>query len=309
MDQSNNKKELLEDFATLVNLVETLRGPDGCPWDKKQTQKSLTPYILEEAYELAEAIDSQNQNSIQEELGDYLFQVILQTQVAKDSHHFDLHQVIKALNAKMVRRHPHVFGSSIANGMTEKKDLKSIDLSTIQQNWELIKDQEKSDSDPILNSTGSISPKESESFQNIKSPSEAKKVFNLPKALPALLASTKIGVKTERWKFDWNSPLEVLEKVKEELQEVIDEISEKTPSTSRIQAEIGDLLFSVAQLARHLQIDPEASLREANQRFQRRFEKVVELSQLEIIEFQNLPLEEKELLWKKAKSLLKETES
>lgn len=260
--------ETLKQFQTLVEIVQKLRGPKGCPWDKEQTQKSLTQYILEETYELIEAIESQDQKHIQEELGDFMFQVILQAQVAQDDAHFQLSDVIQQLNEKLVRRHPHVFGQE-----------HFADSQEVWKNWDRLKKAENT---------------------------QPKPVFSYPRTLPALQAAYKIGIKTEGYEFDWNRASEVLDKVKEEYLETEHALNEyqRNPmdGKSALEHEIGDLLFSVAQLARHVDLEPEACLREANRRFERRFNAVLELSNtIDKDEFAALSLAEKEDLWKKAK--------
>ncbi len=270
MDQSNKYSDLLQAFQQLVEVVEKLRGPDGCPWDKEQTQKSLTPYVLEEAYELVEAIDTCDQSLIQEELGDYLFQVILQAQVAQDENLFDLKAVIDGLVQKMVHRHPHVFS-----------DIGKRNIQEVWKNWEVLKKAEKE------KRTGST---------------KEEKIFSYPKNLPALAAAHKIGGKTNRLRFDWENATQVLAKVKEEISEVEQELGQKNISQQRVSDEIGDVLFSVAQLARHLNLDPEASLREANRRFERRFSEVIKLSGLSLEDFTQLSEDRKEDLWKAVKA-------
>ena len=249
-------------FQTLVEIVAKLRGPEGCPWDKEQTQVSLTQYAIEEAYELVEAIENGNQQEVQEELGDFLFQVILQAQVAQDEGLFDLASVIKELNEKMLRRHPHVFGQS-----------KFANTEEVWKSWDKIKNQEKAG----------------------KEKKSGNAIFNSPRGLPALQTSAKIGRKTQTWKFDWQTPEQVVEKVKEELDETIEALESK--EIAKMEHEIGDLLFSSAQLARHVGLDPEACLRKANRRFEDRFQKVVDRSGLSKEEFILLPDEKKEQLW------------
>lgn len=277
--------EVLPLFETLVEIVARLRGPDGCPWDKEQTQSSLTQYAIEEAHELAEAIESGRQQDVLEELGDFLFQVILQAQVAQDEGHFNLAQVVAQLNEKMIRRHPHVF-SGMNLGSTEE----------VWKNWEKIKAGEKK---PALEPAPGSSP-------------GTPAIFNYPKNLPALLAAAKIGRKTENWKFDWDTPEQVLEKVEEELRETAEALAEfrqtfkerpvpETPGREHLEHEIGDLLFATSQLARHVGLDPEATLRTANRRFERRFQNVVARAGVSKEEFAALPNERKEALWQQVK--------
>ena len=272
--------DLLPLFQTLVEIVASLRGPNGCPWDREQTQGSLTQYAIEEAFELVEAIESGRQPDVQEELGDFLFQVVLQAQVAEDDGHFRLADVIRQLNEKMRRRHPHVFG-----------DVQLANTEAVWKNWDQIKKQEKAQ----------------------KSGGGPPSLFSYPRSLPALQASAKIGRKTESWKFDWKTPEQVLEKVREEFgetEQALREFREKHPTAGLtpldpgredLVHEIGDLLFSTAQFARHLGLDPEACLREANRRFKNRFQGVVTLSGLEKDEFATLPDAQKEDLWRQIK--------
>jgi tetrapyrrole methylase family protein/MazG family protein len=269
--------DVLPLFQTLVEIVAQLRGPQGCPWDKEQTQASLTQYAIEEAYELAEAIETGRQSEVAEELGDFLFQVVLQAQVAQDEGHFNLSDVIRRLNEKMIRRHPHVFGEASFKNSEE-----------VWKNWDKVKGQEKA-----------------------AEPSRG--LFSYPRSLPALQAAAKIGRKTETWKFDWKRPEEVLEKVKEELAETEQALRDfrrdfpegrmepQAPGRDELEHEIGDLLFSTAQFARHVGLDPEACLRRANRRFEDRFQKVVTRAGLSKEDFAGLPDEKKEQLWREIK--------
>ncbi len=263
-DKGKASPSVLQEFQTLVEIVARLRGPDGCPWDKEQTQKTLTQYALEEAYELVEAIESQNPTEIKEELGDFLFQVILQAQVAQDEKQFSLLDVIKSLNEKMIFRHPHVFGNDGAKTTTE-----------VWKNWEKLKAEENK--------------------------AKPKPVFSYPRQMPALQAAQKIGGKTKRLKFDWDKPAEVLEKVEEEITELKAEMNASKLDPAKLEHEIGDVLFSVAQLARHLGLEPEQCLRSANRRFEDRFNEVLKLSGKSMDDFPALSLQEKEELWKQAK--------
>lgn len=272
------QSKTLAEFQSLVEIVRKLRGPDGCPWDKEQTQKTLTQYAIEEAHELAEAIESGDQKNIKEELGDFLFQVVLQSQVAEDEKHFELSEVIALLNEKMIRRHPHVFS-----------DVKVKDTEEVWKNWEKLKSAEHQKTKPV---------------------------FSYPRSLPALQAAYKIGVKTEGYKFDWEHTGQVFEKVREEFHEtevaLKDHLTKKDETTRKeLEHEIGDLLFSVAQLARHAEMEPEQILRQANRRFETRFNRALELAAIDLkVEsidkeaFVALSIDEKEELWQKAKKEL-----
>lgn len=266
--KSKKSRQAALEFQKLVDIVAKLRGPNGCPWDKEQSQKSLAPYAIEEAYELAEAIEAGSSKDVQEELGDFLFQVILQAQVAEDEKKFNLKDVIQHLNQKMISRHPHVFANTQVKSVAE-----------IWKNWEKIKNQEK-----------------------------PKPVFSYPFKLPALQAAHKIGVKTQGYRFDWDHPKEVMKKVKEEvkeLEEALNRFIKKKGKTyqEHLEHEIGDVLFSVAQLSRHCKFESDQVLRKANRRFEKRFVKTLELSNLGKEEFSTLKSKEKEALWKKAKRI------
>lgn len=258
----------LNQFDSLVQVLRDLRGPDGCPWDKEQTHLTLTPYAIEEVYELVEALESKIDQDICEELGDVLFQVVLHSQLATERNAFNISDVVEGIVSKIVRRHPHVFS-----------DIKVNNSDEVLQNWEEIKRLEKKDKP------------------------QKPKTFNVPTELPALQRAGKIGEKTEKYKFDWSEASQVLSQLKSEIIEL--EEAMKDPSSerkSKLEHEMGDVLFSAAQLARHLDVEPESSLRIANTRFTDRFENMLALcGGLE--KFVSLNNDEKELLWKKVKQL------
>ena len=266
----------LRDFSALLKVVEFLRGPEGCPWDKQQTHQSLTRFAIEEAHELSDAIDAGGDKELREELGDLLLQVVLHSEIARQDQRFDIHDVITTLNEKMIRRHPHVFA-----------DVKVKDSNEVLTNWTQIKAQEKG-------------------------PSAAYK-FDIPAALPSLIRSQKIGEKTEKLGFDWDSVAAVWSKVKEEVGELEHELNalshaesveDSKKTLSRIEAEIGDAFFSLAQVARHLDLDAEQCSRKANQRFESRFAKMQEIVKSEGKSWETLAALEKESYWQKAKAAL-----
>lgn len=242
-------------FESLVKIVERLRGPNGCPWDKAQTHKTLTPYAIEEAHELEEAIENNDIENMKEELGDLLFQSVLHAEVAKQEGNFNIDDVINHLNNKMVSRHPHVFSN------TEVKD-----ADEVVKNWEDIKAQEK-DQNP----------------------------FDIPKSFPGLLRAHKIGKRSKKLDFDWDHPDEVLSKVEEELAELKQAISEK--NKNHVEEEMGDLLFSISQLARHLDLDAEKSLRMANNKFINRYKAMLEIEP----GLQTVSRDRKEEVWNQVK--------
>ena len=255
-------------FASLVEVVAALRGPDGCPWDKEQTHATLTQYAIEEAYELAEAIDSGGQNSIVEELGDLLLQAVLHAEIARQDATFTLDDIIQSITEKMIRRHPHVFGDTKVSGSAD-----------VLKNWTKIKDQEKSrtnDAEKISTGLGSI-----------------------PIHLPALIRAQKIGDKTVRRGFDWSTPAEVFEKIEEEMNELRQAV--QASEIEHQQEELGDVLFTVVQLARQLRFDAEQALRRTNRKFETRFQKMSELISQDGKSFSELPVSELETYWQRAK--------
>ena len=245
-------------WQQLLTIIAALRAPDGCPWDREQTNRSLVPYAIEETFELAEAVEGGVDTAIVEELGDVLLQVVLHSQIASETARFAIDDVVRTISEKMIRRHPHVFGPEAKNGIT---------TSQVLENWQEVKKSEKAEA---------AAKKTAATGVNFR--------FDIPLALPSLQRAAKIGEKTARFRFDWPNWNSVLTKVDEELNEVKVALKESLTQvynakdapetgTSRdpVSCEIGDLLFSVAQLARHRGLDPEQCLREANARFERRF--------------------------------------
>lgn len=254
----------LRDFSSLVAIVTALRDPvHGCPWDLEQTHKTLTPHMLEEAHEVVEAIESGNREHIIEELGDVLLQVILHSEIARQEGRFDLLDVIENLNKKLVYRHPHVFS-----------DMKADSAQEALRNWEQMKAEEKA---------GKIKPEQ----------------FEVPASLPALQRAQKIGLKTKKFNFDWANAQEVLAKVEEELSEVREAMDAK--SSDKIKEELGDLLFSVTQLSRHLDVEAEGSLREANRKFEKRFFKMKALAESRGLKLDKMTNVELEKIWQEIK--------
>lgn len=260
----------LRDFDSLRQIVADLRGPDGCPWDKEQTHQSLTRYAIEETFELVETIDQSDYPKMKDELGDVLFQVFLHAQLASEEKKFDVMDVVENLGQKMVRRHPHVFA-----------DTKVADSGEVLKNWAEIKAQENG--------------------------GKPKPLFDYPEKMPALLGAMKIGEKTNKIKFDWDHWQDVLAKVDEEVLEMKNELEDAYSSMrgadrqKALEHEIGDVLFSVAQLARHCGIDAEQALRKTNARFIGRFEKMQKIAQDSGLNWDDISNEEKEKLWKRAK--------
>jgi XTP/dITP diphosphohydrolase len=265
-----NSQAILDALQHLIEVVAKLRSPDGgCPWDLEQTQQTLIPYIIEEAYETVHAIKSQDQNAIAEELGDLLLQVVLQAQVAQDSGYFSLKEVAQGIAEKLIRRHPHVFGEI---------EVDSVEM--VRENWEKIKATEKG-----------INPEEKQLLST--------KLTRYTQSLPPLMAGTKISKKAAAVGFEWENIEGVWEKFEEELAEFKEAL--QTEDKEHQESELGDLFFTLINLARWYKLNPSDALDGTNQRF---------IQRLSLMEsFADKPLEdytlgELEILWKKAKSKL-----
>jgi nucleoside triphosphate diphosphatase len=235
------------DITRLLEIMAALRTPvTGCPWDLEQDFKSIAPYTIEEAYEVADAIDRGDMDELKLELGDLLLQAVYHARMAEEEGQFDFGDVVEAVTRKLIRRHPHVFGDEEARSAGMAKGT-----------WERIKAEEKAELAEARRRHGR------------KEPGAAGLLDDVPSTLPALMTAVKLQAKAGKVGFDWNDPHAVIAKIREEVDEVETEIDEG--SARRHAEEIGDLLFAVANLARHLNVEPEAALREANLKFRRRF--------------------------------------
>lgn len=254
---------VVSDFDKLVELVDKLRDPGGCPWDREQTADSLKPFVIEEAYEVVEAIDNPDRNKLKEELGDLLYQTLFLARIAKEEHQFDIYEVLRYAYEKMIKRHPHVFGT---------EDLKTA--GEVLQNWEKIKQQEKG--------------------------LPQKSIFEgLPKHLPALMKAHRVQDRVSRVGFDWEHINPALEKVEEELAEFKATIAHE--QTDRAQEELGDLFFALVNVARFMKADPEQTLNRTVNKFIERFayieKKVAESGK----GFEGYTLDQLDALWEEAK--------
>ena len=266
IDSGQLSDEQLGTFQTLVDIVERLRAPGGCPWDREQSHSSLKRNLLEECYEVLEAIDGDDGHALSEELGDLLVQVVFHAQIASEAGEFQLADVLNHINAKLVRRHPHVFG-----------DAKVSDARDVERNWERIKEAEK-EKDGVK-----------------KSP-----VDGIPKDLPALSYAQLMQDRVGRVGFEWEDISGVLDKVSEE----VEELRRAASQEEKVQ-ELGDLLFVMVNLSRWLDIHAEDALRLANLRFQNRFITMEDLASQRGLDFPELPLADKEELWQEAKRMEK----
>ncbi|WP_420485248.1 nucleoside triphosphate pyrophosphohydrolase [Iningainema tapete] len=262
--------DTLAALQELIDVVAKLRSPDGgCPWDLAQTPQTLKPYVIEEAYEVVDAINSGDKNAIQEELGDLLLQVILQAQIASEYGQFSLKEVVQGISQKLIRRHPHVFG-----------DVSVQSVDEVRQNWEQIKAAEKGEPSP-------------------DSQKLSYKLSGYTRKLPPLMATMKISQKAAAVGFEWENIDGVWDKFDEELTEFKQALAQETPE--RQQSELGDVIFSLLQLARWYNLDPEAALQGTNQRFIQRLQKMEKFAERPLSEY-SLP--ELEALWQQAKAQL-----
>lgn len=274
-DQGQSNAETLAALQELIEVVAKLRSPDGgCPWDLAQTPESLTPYVIEEAYEVVDAIKNGTRADIAEELGDLLLQVVLQAQIASEYHQFSLEEVAQGIAQKLIRRHPHVFG-----------DVSVQNADEVRQNWEQIKAEEKGETSP-------------------DSQKLSTKLSRYGRTLPPLTAAMKISQKAADVGFEWENIDGVWAKFHEELQEFQQAVAAETPE--RQQAELGDLLFAVIQLARWYNLDPSVALQGTNQRFVQRLQKMEAVVNRPLSDYN---LDELEALWQQAKSQLAKEEN
>src|SRR3984885_3057468 len=243
-----------KNFAEAVAIMARLRAPGGCPWDREQSFDSIRKYTLEETYEVFDAIERRNWADLKEELGDLLLQVLFYSEMASEAGDFTIAEVIVGLNQKLVRRHPHVFGDeaaaaagNVAQGLTTD----GIDSTQVLRNWEHIKQLEKN--------------------SQVKDEESKGRLDAIPRALPALLEATKLGSKAAKVGFDWPDVRGLFDKVQEEVGELEAELAAPEIEADKVTSEMGDLLFTVVNLARHLHVDPEFALRGTNAKFRRRF--------------------------------------
>ncbi len=271
------------DITRLLEIMAALRTPGtGCPWDLEQDFASITPYTLEEAYEVVDAIERGDLADLRDELGDLLLQVVFHARMAEEQGAFAFGDVVEAITQKLIRRHPHVFGS-----------IKDLSPEEVKSLWDSIKIQEKAERRAAREKMGL--PPEAH---------EAGFLGGIPTALPALTRAQKLTAKAAKVGFDWPDPSQVIDKIHEELEEVKEASS--TGRRDRIEDEIGDLLFSVTNLARHYGIDPERALRRTNAKFERRFRAVEEALVKQDRSLNEASLEEMERLWVATKTAERE---
>ncbi|MEE8587577.1 MAG: nucleoside triphosphate pyrophosphohydrolase [Acidobacteriota bacterium] len=255
-------------WGKLVELMDLLRSPQGCPWDREQTRETLKPMLIEEAYEVLEALDGDDPEELCEELGDLLFQVIFHSRISKERNEFDSEDVCRRIYQKMVGRHPHVFG-----------DASFADSQELLKNWEDLKAAEKESSGRKYDRRSLLE--------------------GIPDKLPAIYKANQISAKAARVGFDWPELAGIREKVEEEFQELDDAL--QSGDARRIQEEVGDLLFAALNVSRYLGIDPETALNRANRKFTRRFQRMEKHFEARQRPLKDVPLEEMEAIWQQFK--------
>ena len=251
-------------FDELVNLMTKLRGPDGCPWDRKQSLPDLKPFVIEEAYEVVDAIDRDDRRALMEEIGDLLLESVFIAEITREEGSFDVYDSITAIHDKLVRRHPHVFA-----------DVEADDAEQVLVNWEKLKNEERK--------------------------AENKSVLSgVPGALPALLKASRLTEKAARVGFDWRRTDDVFDKLDEEIGELREAVNGGDPG--RLEDEMGDVLFTIANIARKTGVSPEEALQSTNRKFIRRFEAMEAAVRATGRNLDQLSLEEMDALWEKAKA-------
>ena len=272
-------------FAESVRIMTRLRAPDGCPWDREQTLDTIRKYTLEEVYEVFDAIDRRDYPHLAEELGDLVMQVLFYAEIAANDGQFTVAEALEQLNTKLIRRHPHVFGEEASRAAGNRAEVEEVQgsSSAVLRNWDEIKKLEKQ--------SGAGNPSE-----------EKSRLDSVLRAMPALAEASKLGSKASKVGFDWPGWRELLPKVAEETAELVAEAEAGDPARQpEVEAELGDLLFTVVNLGRHLGVDAEMALRGCNQRFRDRFHLMETASKRPLEE---LAPEELEELWAGAKRTL-----
>jgi MazG family protein len=263
-------------FQQLVGIMRTLRSPEGCAWDRQQTARSLRPFVLEETYELLDALDREDYDALKAELGDFLLEAVFLAQICEEEGRFSIADSITAISDKLVRRHPHVF---------QPDGTATLNPGQVKEQWEDIKAKERTDA-----------------------PTKEKTVLGgVPRSMPSLLRAYELSTRAATVGFDWVKAEDVLDKIDEEVRELREAVEQKGAKSVEAEEELGDLLFAVANLARKMGIEPEAALRMANDKFQRRFDDVERQVTASGQRLRDLSLEQLEAHWQNAKETTKFT--
>jgi ATP diphosphatase len=267
LEQSLADRDITDAVLTLVNIMRQLRDPNGgCPWDLAQTHASISPYTIEEAYEVAEAIQNDDSSALCDELGDLLLQIIFQAQIASEAGTFGLADIAASINRKMINRHPHIFETE-----------NNKDADGVRSQWEDIKEKERA------------------------AKGKTRLLDGIATTLPAILRALKLQNRAARVGFDWPDPKLVMDKIREETAELEDEINKPEPDMNAISDELGDMLFVLVNLARKLNIDPEQALAGTNRKFIERFEYIEDAAKSQNQSLKDISLEQMEAWWQDAK--------
>jgi ATP diphosphatase len=273
----NNKN--INQLTRLLAIMQQLREPiTGCPWDQQQSFESIIPHTIEETYEVVDAILSGNMHDIKDELGDLLFQIVFYAQLAKEQGDFDFEDIAQAISDKLIRRHPHVFDVSDGTELTTQNKLKTQD--ELNNQWEQIKAQEQA----AKNQEPDISV-----------------LANIPQGMTPLLRAQKIQKKCSKVGFDWTELAPVVDKIHEEIEEVLAEVNVLEPNQQAVEEEIGDLLFAVVNLARHTSVNAETALIKANRKFEKRFRLVEQAIESQGLSMQSANTQQMEAAWQQIK--------
>ncbi len=281
-DENQGRKYGIKELLT---LMDRLRDPnDGCPWDLKQSFQTIVPHTIEETYEVVDAIERQDWPHLMDELGDLLFQVVFYARLGKEDDSFDWHDIVDNVVRKLLRRHPHVF----PQGTLESRlgDGEVLSEAAINANWERIKAEEK---------------KLKEYQESALSSGSASILNDIPAALPAMTRALKLQKRAASAGFDWDSVAPVIAKVREELDELEEAMNASEPNHEHVQEEFGDILFTCANLARFIKVEPEMALRRTNDKFVQRFQRIEVLAEAQGKGLESMTLDELDALWNKAK--------
>ena len=261
-------------FQKLVGIMRTLRSEQGCAWDRQQTRKTLRPFVLQETYELLDALDRGDHDALKHEFGDFLFEAVFLAQICEEEGRFSIADSITSIADKLIRRHPHIFDAEGKASLTPKQ---------VKQQWEEIKAKERSDAGQPENTV----------------------LSGVPRSMPSLLRAYELSTRAAQVGFDWVKTDDVIDKAEEELRELRDAVGTAGPKSREAEEEFGDLLFSLVNVARKLGIEPEAALRVANDKFQRRFDELERTMKADGHQFREMPLEKLEEYWQQAKTTLR----
>src|SRR5918993_4745642 len=271
MSHAQSAADAAERFQQLVEIMRTLRSEQGCAWDRQQTLKTLRPFVLQETYELLDALDHDDYDALKHELGDFLFEAVFLAQICDEEGRFSIADSIKSIADKLIRRHPHIFDAAGVASLTPKE---------VKQQWEEIKAKERTDAGE----------------------SEKTVLSGVPRSMPSLLRAYELSTRAAQVGFDWVQTDDVIDKVEEEVRELRDAVHTTGATSREAEEEFGDLLFSLVNVARKLGIEPEAALRVANDKFQRRFDDLERGVKADGHNFRDLTLERLEEYWQTAKA-------